>query len=108
MTETEFRDLADRVLNLVGAAIDNSDGDFDWVLRDGVLEIECPDGSKLILNQHLPNREIWLAAKSGGYHFRPEAGVWRDTRGGAPLPAMLMRALQEQGGAAVDLPPLPA
>ena len=43
---------------------------LDWSLNDGILEIECEDGSKLIVNRHVPNREIWVAARSGGFHFR--------------------------------------
>jgi CyaY protein len=108
MTETEFNDLVDRVFAVIGEALDDSDADFDWMLREGVLEVECPDGSKLILNRHLRNREIWLAAKSGGYHYRPESGVWQDTRRGEALPAVLMRALRDQSGAVVELPALPA
>jgi CyaY protein len=102
MTESEFNDLVDRVFAVIGEALDDTDGDCDWILREGVLEIECPDGSKLILNRHLPNREIWLAAKSGGYHYRPENGAWTDTRRGEALPAMLKRALREQAGASVE------
>ena len=108
MTESEFYDLVDRVFAVIGETLDNIDVDYDWTLREGVLEIECPDGSKLILNRHLPNREIWLAAKSGGYHYRPKNGVWTDTRRSEALPVMLTRALHEQSGAAVEFPPLPA
>src|SRR5437762_8968380 len=38
------------------------------------------DGSKLIINRHVPNRELWVAARAGGFHFRADGGIWRDTR----------------------------
>ena len=83
-TESEFVVLADRVLTSIGAALDvaadTSDADLDWSLNDGILTIDCGDGGKVIVNRHVPNRELWVAAKSGGFHFKDDAGVWRDTR----------------------------
>lgn len=107
MTETEFNCLADRVFALVGEAIDAAEGDIDWTLNEGVLEIECPDRSKLILSRHTPNRELWLAAKSGGYHYRLDGEGWHNTRGGDDLRRRLAQSLREQAGTAIDLPVLP-
>jgi CyaY protein len=110
-TDTAFIASADAVLAAIGAALDaalaNSDSDADWSLNDGILEIECADGSKLIVNRHVPNREIWVAARSGGFHFRAQAGSWRDTRSDRELAAQLTRLLREQAGLAVDLTGLP-
>jgi len=60
------------------------------------------------VNRHVPNREIWVAAKSGGFHFRADHGCWRDTRSTDELPAKLERLLHEQAGIEVDLSDLPA
>ena len=110
-TDSEFIAATDHVLAAIGAALDaalaDSDVDLDWNLNDGILEIECEDGSKLIVNRHLPNREIWVAAKSGGFHFSPRDGEWRDTRSGGSLAAALTELLRSQAGLAVALPPLP-
>jgi CyaY protein len=110
-TDSEFMATTDRVLAAIGAALDaalaDSDVDIDWNLNDGILEIECEDGSKLIVNRHVPNREIWVAAKTGGFHFAARDGDWRDTRSGSPLSAALMELLRSQAGLAVSLPPLP-
>ncbi len=110
-TDSEFMAATDHVLAAIGAALDaalaDSDVDLDWNLNDGILEIECEDGSKLIVNRHLPNREIWVAAKSGGFHFSPRDGTWRDTRSGSSLAAALTELLRSQAGLAVALPPLP-
>lgn len=112
MTETEFIALADRTLARIGAALDaalaSSDADVDWSLNDGILEIDCEDGGKLIVNRHVPNRELWLAARSGGHHFKIERGGWYDTRGGAELGAEVARVLGEQAGMTITAPALPA
>lgn len=112
ITDSEFIAAADRTLAAIGEALDAalaaSDADVDWSLNDGILEIECEDGGKLIVNRHVPNREIWVAARSGGFHFRPRAGLWRDTRSGDELGAALAAILRKQAGLAVTLPELAA
>jgi len=111
-TESEFIRAADATLAALGAALDaalaDSDVDLDWSLNDGILEIECDDGSKLIVNRHVPNREIWVAARAGGFHYRAADGRWRDTRSAAELGAALAALLQAQAGLAVDLSGLAA
>ena len=119
-TDSTFIASADALLAAIGSALDaalandsNEDGDeadngTDWNLLDGILEIECADGSKLIVNRHVPNREIWVAARSGGFHFRADGGEWRDTRSGKELAALLTGLLRDQAGLAVDLTRLPS
>ena len=106
--ESGFVALTERVLAAIGAALDSAEsGDLDWSENDGVLTVDCGAGGRIIVNRHVPNREIWVAAKSGGFHFRAEGGIWKDTRSGEELGAVLRRLLQEQGAALVDFPPLP-
>lgn len=103
--DARFLAAADATLAAIGAALDRalerSDADVDWSLVDGILEIACEDGGKVIVNRHGPNRELWVAARRGGFHFRAEDGRWRDTRGGEDLETTLTRVLQEQAGLAV-------
>ena len=112
ITESEFIGAADGALAAIGealdAALDDSATDVDWTQNDGILEVECDDGSKIIVNRHVPNREIWVAARSGGFHFRPREGRWRDTRSGEELGAALGALLQKQAGLSVALPELVA
>jgi CyaY protein len=112
MNETDFTVAADRTLATIGEALDRaleaSDLDVDWSINEGILEIECPDGSKLIVNRHAANREIWVAARAGGFHFRSDGRQWRDTRGGEELAEMLGRLLHEQAGLVVEMPSLAA
>lgn len=108
MDEREFLAAADTELTRVEAALERaSEGgivDFDFETKPGgVIEIECENGTKIILNRHAAAREIWLAAKSGGYHFRPVAGRWLGTRDGEELLAAVARTLSEQAGVKVEL-----
>ena len=105
--ESDFGALADRVLQAIGKALDAADADADWTLNDGVLTIDCGAMGKLIVNRHLPSREIWVAAKSGGFHFRASDGAWRDTRDGSVLGAALARLLRSQALIVVDFGNLP-
>jgi CyaY protein len=112
MDESAFIAVADATLDKIGlaldAALETSDVDLDWSLRDGVLTIECDDGSRIIVNRHVPNREIWVAAKSGGFHFRAQQGRWCDSRGQEALGAALARLLKAQARINVRMPELPA
>lgn len=108
MTEQQFLDQCDRVLTAIEDAIDTCDADVDIdTQRSGqVLEIELDNGSKIIVNGNAPLREIWVAARSGGYHFRNEAGRWLDTRRGDALGERLSQVFSEQCGVAVPFPGL--
>lgn len=110
MTETEFLDLADRTLGDIEAALERAcvDGDLDVECsRSGnVLDVEFVDnGSKIIVNSQAPMQEIWVAAKSGGFHYRYADGQWINTRDGSELYASLSKMTSEQGGTTVQLTP---
>lgn len=104
MNESEFEALADAELARVEQAFETSGVDADIEPKPGgVLEIEFADGSKMIINRHGAAREIWVAARSGGFHFRPDGTQWRDTRDRMELYAALSRLASEQSGERVTL-----
>src|SRR5512143_2073915 len=104
MDEREFNALADAMLRRIEDAIEQCGADVDLEVKPGgVLEREFDGGSKIIVNRHTAAREIWVAAKSGGYHFRPQDGLWQGTRDGEELMAALGRCMSEQAGVAVAL-----
>ena len=106
MDETEFEALAERALARLEAALEASGVDADVERKDGgVLEIEFADGSKMIVNRHGAAREIWVAARAGGFHFRWDGALWRDTRGGDELFAALSRLVSAQSSQPVLLRP---
>jgi len=96
--EREFNELADAQLRRIEDAIEACGADVDLEVKPGgVLEVEFANGSKIIINRHTAAREIWLAARSGGYHFRPEDGRWLASRDGEELMAAIGRCIAEQG-----------
>jgi len=104
MTDTEFEALTGTALAAVERAIEATGLDIDIQAKGaGVLELEFEDGSKMIINRHAAAREIWVAARAGGFHFRRDGTAWRDTRDGAELFAALSRLVSAQAGAAVTL-----
>jgi CyaY protein len=104
MDDKEFNRLAEATLARIEAALEASDGDLDFELKaGGVLEIEFADGGKIIVNRHGVAKEIWVAAKSGGFHFRREGEVWVDTRDGTELFAKLSALASQQAGEAIEL-----
>ena len=99
MDDKEFNSLADATLARIESALEASEADIDFELAaGGVLEIEFADGSKIIVNRHGVAREVWIAAKAGGFHFRWDGANWRDTRDGAELMEKLSSLASQQAG----------
>ena len=104
MDERQFEALATQALEAIERALERSGVDADFELQEGgVLELEFADGSKIIVNRHGAAREIWVAARSGGFHFRWDGSAWRDSRDGAELFAALSRLVSAQSGSGVIL-----
>lgn len=109
MTESEFLVLADSSLNTIERALeqacDDTDLDVECSRSGNVLEIECiASNSKIIVNSQAPMQELWVAAKSGGYHYKYDGARWVSTRDGSELLSTLSQAVSDQAGVAVTLP----
>jgi len=86
------------------AAFDASGVDCEPELKaGGVLEVEFEDGTKIIVNKHSAAQEIWVAAKSGGFHFKYDDGRWLDTRSKEELFESLSKLASQQAGETVEL-----
>ena len=97
MNDSEFNALADAVLQEIEAGLERSGADLDFeMVGDSVLEIEFADGGKIIVNRHNSAREVWVAARSGGFHYRWDGSCWQDTRSEEELMAALSRLISEQ------------
>ena len=104
MTESEFETLAGAALAALESALEAGVPDADVQAKGtGLLEIEFEDGSKMVINRHGAAREIWVAARSGGFHFRHDGSAWRDTRDGTELFAAVSKLVSQQGGTPVVL-----
>ena len=108
MSEKEFLDLAETTLNAIEAEMDRLNDedviDVECKRSGNVLDIEFLDnGTKIIINSQAPMKEMWVAARAGGYHYKREGGRWINTRDGSELFAALSELASAQGGAAVTL-----
>jgi CyaY protein len=97
MDEREFETRAAQALTAIEQALEAAELDADFELKEGgILEIEFEDGSKIIINRHAAAREIWVAARSGGFHFRWDGAAWRNTLDGTVLFAALSTMVSQQ------------
>jgi CyaY protein len=104
VTETEFQQQVVNTLGRIEAALDELDLDVDFERKaDTVLEIEFADDSRIIVNGQAAAQEMWIAAKSGGQHFRFDNGAWVNTRDGNELFRALSAVVSQQCGQGVIL-----
>jgi CyaY protein len=108
MTESEFLTVAEAELDQIELrlerAADTADIDIECSRNGNLLEIEFIDtGSKIIVNTQAPMQEIWVAARSGGFHYRYKAGQWLDTRDGSELYSAMSLLVTLQAGGEVTL-----
>lgn len=103
LSEARFHDLVDAVQQAVEDIFDDSGLDVDLENSAGVLTVEFENGTQLILSRQEPIRQLWLAARSGGFHFDYDADSdrWLCDSSDERLGEMLQRITLEQGG--VDL-----
>ena len=105
MTETEFNQNVDNVLLKLERSIESASADIDFELSEGILEIDFPDGSKIIINRQAFNREIWVAARSGGYHFTWDGNQWLSNREQRELFDLLSECVSVQSGEKIIFQP---
>ncbi len=97
MSESEFLALAEATLTQIATALDRLNDedvlDVECSRSGNVLEIEFIDnGTKIIVNSQAPMREMWVAARSGGFHYKRAWAMNGSTRATArnclpPCPA---------------------
>lgn len=105
MNETEFENAVRATLDRIEQAIEASGADIEFENAGDILELEFANRSKIIINKQGAAKQIWVAAKSGGFHYSYDAGadVWHNDQSGAELFSELTRLVSEQAGAMVKL-----
>jgi len=103
MSESEFLARAEATLTALERAVEAVAIDAEVERTGGVVTVELADGSRIVVNMQAPMRQIWVAARRGGFHFALRDGAWRDTRDGRELFAALSAIVSEQGGSPVVL-----
>ena len=102
MTDLEFMDHAEQLLLAVERSCDrindNSDADVDSQRSGGMVTLTFPNRSQIVINLQKPLHEVWMAARSGGYHYRFDGSHWQDTKGAGEFFACLTRDASPQSG----------
>ena len=109
LSDSDYHVLASRVLGCIEATADrwlqDDVVDIDTQRTGGLLELAFPNGSKIVINTQPPLQELWLAALSGGFHYRYVDGRWLDTRDATDFYDALSSCASAQAGRALRFTP---
>ena len=97
MDDSSFQEIVDQVLLEIEDRVDELNDDIDVDSSGGVLTMTFPDGTSVILSRQISSHEIWIAAKSGGFHLAFDEQVWSCASTGEDLKSLLDRVFVEQG-----------
>lgn len=102
MTDSEFMDRAEALLQAVESGCDRindeTDADLDNQRVGGMVTITFANNSQIVINQQKPLHEVWMASKAGGFHYRWLDGQWQDTKGQGEFFAALTQNASAQSG----------
>jgi CyaY protein len=109
LSDSEYHAMTTAVLANIEATVDrfleDDVVDIDANRTGGLLELGFPNGSKIVLNTQPPLHELWMAARSGGYHYKFSNGQWLDREGREFFEALSASASQQAGVALRFTPP---
>ena len=106
MTDLEFLDRAEQLLKAVELTCDHlndeSDADIDNQRVGGMITLTFPNRSQIVINLQKPLHEVWLATRSGGYHYRFDGRQWSDTKGNGEFFERLSQDASTQSGVSLE------
>jgi CyaY protein len=102
LSEARFHDLVDATQQALEELLEDHADDIE--ITAGMMTIKFDNGSQLIISRQEPLRQLWLAARSGGFHFDydEESGKWSCEKSEELLGEVLARCVQEQAGLELD------
>ena len=107
MTESAFNAAVDDLLADTEARVEEAADDIDFDVVSGILTLTFENASKIIINRQAAALQVWVAAKSGGYHLSFVDGDWVTDDGNAvEYYALLNRLCSEQANRTVTLNPV--
>ncbi len=102
MNETEFHQLADTQMEFIEEMIDDSGADIDYEVTGNVMTLDFEDRSQVIINRQEPMKEIWLASKSGGFHFQYVDQRWICSKTGLELIEMVKQECEKHANETIE------
>lgn len=103
MNDTEFHQRVDVELEKIEQLIDDSAADIDYESVGNVMTLEFEDRSQIVINRQEPMHEIWLASRSGGFHFKlSDDDQWICSKTGLELIELLKGECEKHAGESID------
>ncbi len=104
MADPDYNQQIEDTLQRLEYALDEVDDDLDYTTAGGVLTVTFSNGSTMVFSRQPPVKQLWFAARSGGYHYEydPALGDWRDTRSGEAIRPFVVAQIRGQAGVAFD------
>ena len=107
MSNPNFHELVDDVFLSIEDSIEDSDIDIDYENANGMLTLTFEENaSQIILSRQFSTSEIWISAKSGGFHIKldqyDDAGARRNTVTGETMNQSLSNLCFQQSGARIE------
>ncbi|MDD1795649.1 iron donor protein CyaY [Enterovibrio sp. ZSDZ42] len=102
MNASEYHDLVDAEWMAIEEGIDECGADIDYETSGNVLTLDFEDRSQIIINRQEPMSEIWLASKSGGFHFGYKDGKWLCSKTDMEFSDMVKQECSKHAGEAVN------
>lgn len=99
LSESAFNSLIEETFAALEQALDAIDDDLDHETAGGVLTVTFSNGTHLVFSRQPPTRQLWLAARAGGFHFTYDeaAGDWRNTRDDQLFRPFVEQQMKTQG-----------
>ena len=101
MDDSQFQEIVDEEFVRIEDRVDELELDVDIDASGGVLAFTLDTGSSVILSRQIAGHEIWVAAKSGGFHLKRAGDSWRCDNTDESLEQLLNRVFMEQAGASL-------
>ena len=108
LSSSAFHDLIDDVQQQIEDILDESELDLDIENSGGILTLIFADNSQIILSRQEPLKQLWVAARQGGFHFDYDTATerWLCTNKQQSLGQWLSALCLEQTGTDVSFPGL--
>lgn len=104
MNDTEYHQLVDTQFNFIERAIEDSGADIDFEITGNVMTLEFDDRSQIVINRQEAMKEIWLASKSGGFHFSYQNNQWICSKTGVELFSMVKAECEKHADEEIEWP----
>lgn len=98
LNEQQYQLLVDELLDRIEELLENTDLDLDIDNSGEILAIKFANHSQIIISRQLALKQLWLAAKSGGYHldYDEKSKKWILTTTNETFEQLLTRVIKEQ------------